>query len=195
MENQNVQNQRLFSGFTPHPTQCRRCGRMLTSPASVAAGIGKYCARRELAAAASEDQRPTSHRYLHTPITQGLIIRRDADGTLETNVPRIACNHSPDGFEAGYGGSGPADFALNTVEAILIAMGYEGPRSKASVSGEVFDITWQLYQNFKWAFIAGFKKDTIIPYPVLRNWLKKQIEKVETVANEYGIDIGETAAA
>lgn len=35
------------------------------------------------------------------------------DGTAQANIPHGLTFHSPDGFEWGYGGSGPADLALN----------------------------------------------------------------------------------
>jgi hypothetical protein len=47
-------------------------------------------------------------------------------------------NHSPDGFEFGYGGSGPAQLAL----AILLAAGLSDDRAA------------RLHQKFKWEFIA-----------------------------------------
>jgi len=47
-------------------------------------------------------------------------------------------NHSPDGFECGYGGSGPAQLAL----AILIEAGLSNERA------------CHLHQAFKWEFIA-----------------------------------------
>ena len=51
-------------------------------------------------------------------------------------------NHSPDGFEWGYGGSGPAQLAL----AILCrAVGDE--------------LAQQYYQDFKFKVVAGFAKD------------------------------------
>jgi len=52
-------------------------------------------------------------------------------------------NHSPDGFNWGYGGSGPAQAAL----AICL---------------EIFDETWiaqALYQSFKWAFVTKWNED------------------------------------
>lgn len=58
----------------------------------------------------------------------------EADGT-ERGLPHVL-RHSPDGFEWGYGGSGPADLALS----ILDAVGIEGAKVH--------------YQAFKWAFIA-----------------------------------------
>ncbi len=61
-------------------------------------------------------------------------------------------NHSPDGFNWGYGGSGPAQTAL----AICLEL-----------YGE--EIAKQVYQNFKWQFIAGLpptdKIDIVIKFP------------------------------
>jgi hypothetical protein len=51
-------------------------------------------------------------------------------------------NHSPDGFNWGYGGSGPAQLAL----AILLACGVPKRRALA------------LYQAFKWEVIAPLEQ-------------------------------------
>jgi len=52
-------------------------------------------------------------------------------------------NHSPDGFEFGYGGSGPAQLAL----AILFN----------EYKDENFATKY--YQRFKWEFVAKLKED------------------------------------
>jgi len=66
---------------------------------------------------------------------------RNADGTASVNIPQTVSRHSPAGFEWGYGGSGPADLALNI---LLIFVS----RSQADL----------LYQEFKRDVIAN------IPY-------------------------------
>lgn len=48
------------------------------------------------------------------------------------------CNHSPDGFEFGYGGSGPAQLALAICADVL----------------EDDKQALEIYQDFKWAVIA-----------------------------------------
>lgn len=53
-------------------------------------------------------------------------------------------NHSPDGFEFGYGGSGPAQLAL----AILLR--FFGDEDERAVA---------LHQDFKWKFISGQRGD------------------------------------
>jgi hypothetical protein len=54
------------------------------------------------------------------------------------------CNHSPDGFEWGYGGSGPAQLAL----AILIDC--LGDQERAL----------RLYQDFKWRVVARWPQES-----------------------------------
>lgn len=53
---------------------------------------------------------------------------------------RHVCRHSPDGFEWGYGGSGPADLALSILTDCL-------GKDRAD----------SLYQDFKFAFVARFQ--------------------------------------
>lgn len=48
------------------------------------------------------------------------------------------CRHSPDGFEWGYGGSGPADLALSILTEAV------GPK-----------LAEKHYQEFKWVFVAS----------------------------------------
>lgn len=83
---------------------------------------------------------------------QGVELRRTEAG-IETNVPVQVVHHSPTGFEWGYGGSGPADLALNIVEAYLKSLGYTGPKINCW-KGECFHLSWILHQDFKWRFIA-----------------------------------------
>jgi hypothetical protein len=67
-------------------------------------------------------------------------------------------NHSPDGFEWGYGGSGPSQLAL----AIL---------ADALDDDELAD---RLHQDFKWEFIAGLARD--------RPWTIKEKDVLNFVA-------------
>ena len=53
---------------------------------------------------------------LDLPIEQrGIVLRRTGHDVL-TNVPHLVVHHSPTGYEWGYGGSGPADLALNILD-------------------------------------------------------------------------------
>lgn len=65
-----------------------------------------------------------------------------------TNVPHTWVHHSPDGFEYGYGGSGPSDLALN----VLLLFTDK-------------DTAWKLHQDFKWKFIATLKQENSYEIP------------------------------
>jgi hypothetical protein len=73
--------------------------------------------------------------------------------------------HSPDGFEWGYGGSGPAELALNI---LVDALGNEATCERCKGSGRrrgnvcpecrgfrIAEMVWRAHQALKWHFIAG----------------------------------------
>lgn len=64
-------------------------------------------------------------------------LARRPDGTATVNLTHRLVHHSPDGFEWGYGGSGPGDLALNMLAEFVLP--WEA---------------WRLHQPFKWAVIA-----------------------------------------
>jgi hypothetical protein len=73
------------------------------------------------------------------------------DGRLLTPMRSQAVwNHSPDGFNWGYGGSGPAQLAL----AILLAAGLDDQRAM------------RLHQRFKWAVIANLPQGEAFVFDV-----------------------------
>jgi len=72
--------------------------------------------------------------------------------------PQQVVRHSPDGFAWGYGGSGPADLALN---ALLLFTDR--------------DTAERLYQDFKWDFIANLSPEGgVIKRDKILNWLRKR---------------------
>ncbi len=73
-------------------------------------------------------------------------------------------NHSPDGFNWGYGGSGPAQLAL----AIML----EFVEEKKALA---------LYNIFKSSIIAGLEKgkDFAIPVKAIENWINEQLKKID----------------
>jgi len=147
------QNQGILPGF-PGRYVCERCNRPLKNPESVARGLGPICAGKSVLEAEQLDESGQSE-LLPVHITQGLVLERKENNEIATNVPRVAISHSPDGFQFGYAGSGPSDLALNAVELILTQLGYEGPRTKCAVSGNVFLESFNIYQDFKLKFIAA----------------------------------------
>src|SRR5262245_32530261 len=102
--------------------RCQRCRRVLTDPESIQAGMGPECRGKSLSSGSGLCKRDEfSDTFDNTiPFEQALVIKRrfvdgpsdmDKIGGVITNVPHLVVHHSPDGFEFGYGGSGPADLA------------------------------------------------------------------------------------
>lgn len=116
---------------------------------------------------------------------QDLIWKRNASGELETNVERVVVHHSPDGFELGYSGSGPADLALNVMSSLF-------PLENLKLDEETEDIfsvkcydgnrvslmAWNLYQEFKEKFLSTADKDSgTIYWNNIENWLTVRLLK------------------
>lgn len=68
--------------------------------------------------------------------------------------------HSPDGFNWGFGGSGPADTALSILADCL---------GKVQAN--------QLYQSFKWDFVAGWGDKFSISEAEIEDWARKERTK------------------
>jgi hypothetical protein len=72
-------------------------------------------------------------------------------------------NHSPDGFNWGYGGSGPAQAAL----AILL-----------QVTGDP-ELAQKFYQSFKFAHVASWPSGQDFSVEIdVRGWLQTMMETV-----------------
>ena len=90
------------------------------------------------------------------------------------NLRHIPC-HSPDGFEMGYEGSGPADLAL----AILVDYFGERPpqdgyKNLRFSQWTVKSKAWRLHQPFKRAFVAKFGDKWTLYGMQIQTWLKEQ---------------------
>ena len=112
------------------------------------------------------------------PMEGGIILlRNNVEQGIWTNVPHICIDHSPTGYEWGYGGSGPADLALNIVENILWDIGHRGPRMTC-YAGSCFEAATYIHQNFKIAFLILVKNDTIINYEDARAYVTRALEDI-----------------
>lgn len=86
------------------------------------------------------------------------VIRHQTDGhdlLLDPSQSQKVWNHSPDGFQWGYGGSGPAQLAL----AILL-----------DVTGDE-EQSIRLHQQFKWDKIAPLGDSFILTIDEIDAWL------------------------
>lgn len=124
--------------------KCVCCGRRITDPASVRHGMGPVCyARREVEAKAQG----STDRYdlPFDPEARDIVVRREGRdgerGVLRFNFAQALVKHSPTGMGWGYGGSGPADFAINALLRVT------GDRELAT------DPCY--YQAFKAEFVAA----------------------------------------
>lgn len=107
------------------------------------------------------------------PLTAGIYIARTPEGGVITNVPLRVVHHSPGGFEFGYGGSGPADLALNILEAMFRDhIPFRG-RNTRCYKGQCLATAWNLHQDFKWKFIGGIDRETggVIPFEDVKGWI------------------------
>ena len=78
--------------------------------------------------------------------------------------------HSPDGFQIGYGGSGPADLAYSILMDYML-------RSKEFEMNGVPGKTEFMHQHFKRSFVAVAKKNLEIDSESIKEWIEKFAEK------------------
>ncbi|WP_422120777.1 DUF6166 domain-containing protein [Koleobacter methoxysyntrophicus] len=87
---------------------------------------------------------------------------RDKNGRACVNIPHSIIYHSPCGFEWGYGGSGPADLALNILYAVI------GDK----------DLAFNLHQKFKWEFTAQIPwEGGVVKRPDVLKWIAENSPK------------------
>jgi hypothetical protein len=74
-------------------------------------------------------------------------------------LPKRRSHHSPTGYEWGYGGSGPADLALNILAAVLPRRDPDDPdRVRLADRSWVSERTWNLHHHLKWELIASLPR-------------------------------------
>ncbi len=191
--------------FTRHSNRfaaarCGRCHRPLTDPESIQLGIGPECRKHEGGVVdtglCKRDE--FSDQFDNAiPFERALVLRRslrpvlqdsnDQVGGAITNVPHLVVHHSPDGYEFGYGGSGPADLALNACQLYLNMIGYEGKETKC-YDGKCWTLAFALHQKFKSQFIASAPRTgRIIPFVEIDEWFKVRMtrELLDQCANHF----------
>lgn len=144
--------------------------------------MGPGCARKTgLRPSALDDAEPVDYSAGAVTIA-GLVCRRER-GRVVTNLARLVVHHSPTGFEIGYGGSGPADLALNVLAA-YVPPHSDGLPPVACWNGAVVSATaWRLHQQFKAEFIATMPKHGgRIAADAIRAWIASQMESSNEAA-------------
>ena len=111
------------------------------------------------------------------PLVDGVIIRRTAAGKIATNIPRRFEQHSPTGFEIGYGGSGPADLALNILAIFIPVKDDDDDAVKVRAGGTCSRAAFAMHQQFKRDFLVTQDVkpggNYVIPAQVIREWIGK----------------------
>lgn len=180
-------------------TECAICGRELTDPDSIRRGIGPICAQKHGLGGSDMKTKNRSRdsgyvdEFLawEDDVTTAVVLKRKGDprqcANVQTNVPHAVCHHSPSGYEFGYGGSGPADLALNVMEIYVADMGLRGQKKTAFGEAEVecFEgtcdpLAWDLHQRFKRDFIGRVPREGgRIEGDAIREWIRDQVEEME----------------
>ena len=100
-----------------------------------------------------------------------VICRREAGSAVVEGVSQEWVWHSPTGFEWGYGGSGPADLALNL---LLKATGDR-------------DFAAHHHQAFKWRFVAKLPEEGgAIAAGDIECWIRERNPEFGVEANGKG---------
>ena len=85
------------------------------------------------------------------------VVEEDKESTLDPKRSQAVYNHSPDGFQYGYRGSGPSQLAL----AILLEITNND------------SLSLMLYQRFKADVVSGFEDTWILSEQHIRQWINK----------------------
>jgi hypothetical protein len=138
-------------------------------------GYGKVCASKAGIVGAESAEDSNGKQQLDPAPTWSfkgdVTLWRNEQGEAQANTPWTVIQHSPTGFEWGYGGSAPADLALNILNA------FAPPKSDGEEPVECFKgvcsaTAMRLHQDFKWTFIAPMPRvGGTIKAETIRNWL------------------------
>lgn len=157
-------------------TTCLRCHRHLKDPISQGRSYGPKCWRIVKAQEAKDRENSNVVEIINKPMREfGLICER-REGGVAVNVPWLHKHHSPTGLEWGYGGSGPADLALNVLEHMVFLLGdelhYGADKVKLSDGTYVEEPAWRLHGDFKRLFISAIPSEGgTIPFAKMKEWI------------------------
>ena len=115
------------------------------------------------------ERNPVIYRgYRNT--SKGALVDRSDEKKLDPRADLI--EHSPDGFEWGYGGSGPAQLALAIIADTL--------RDRMPNKAEADRMTMTVYQDFKMHIIQGLSYNTWqLEQDAVFNWFLEHVKKFE----------------
>jgi hypothetical protein len=137
--------------------RCGRCNRVLRDVISKEKGFGPVCWTKIIGTRERQKGQGRLFKDPELPFCGDIILKRSENGSVLTNVYQQIELHSPNGFEWGYGGSGPAELALN-----ILAMFTDRQTAE------------ELHQIFKWDFVVRVPYDgATIKGKEIRKWIRQ----------------------
>ena len=159
--------------------RCTICGKPLTDEVSRKRGIGPDCwAKLE-----DGSRRGRAHYGQHHDLDwdmerRDVICRRDDDQSMHFNLPLRHVHHSPSGWEWGYEGSGPSDFAHNIIAAFEDEFWEVTPSERVMVwdGSLVHPGVWVHYQAYKRQVVAGIPREGgVLTGDSIREWIRRNV--------------------
>lgn len=86
-------------------------------------------------------------------LTEGVACWRAPDGTARSSIPQRHVHYAPKGLDWGFGGSGPADLALNVL-AVFLPLAPDTTGVALRDGSSVSEAAWALHQAFKYDLIG-----------------------------------------
>jgi hypothetical protein len=86
-------------------------------------------------------------------LIEGVSCWRAPNGTARSSLPQRHVHYAPTGFDWGFGGSGPADLALNIL-ARFLPLSPEANSAVLRDGSSISEAAWALHQTFKYDLIA-----------------------------------------
>ena len=101
----------------------------------------------------------------------GVTCWRAPDGTAISSLPQRHVHYAPMGFDWGFGGSGPADLALNVL-ALFLPLAPETSGVALRDGSSVSEAAWALHQECKYDLIATLPRSGgHLPAETIRTWI------------------------
>ena len=102
---------------------------------------------------------------------EGVTCWRAPDGTAISSIPQRHVHYSPTGFDWGFGGSGPADLALNML-ALFLPLAPEATGVVLRDGSFVSEAAWALHHECKYDLIATLPRSGgHITAETIRTWI------------------------
>jgi hypothetical protein len=104
-------------------------------------------------------------------LIEGVSCWRAPDGTARSSIPQRHVHYAPTGIDWAFGGSGPADLALNVL-AVFLPLAPDTTGVALRDGSSVSEAAWALHQAFKYDLIATLPRaGGDISAKTIRTWI------------------------